>query len=335
MTYGPGHTSGTAGALVPGTLARYLPFGDWRALPTADSTDIGFTGHKANNVGSNDIGLIYMNARFYVGSIGRFASADTIVPDPTNPQSYNRYAYGYNNPLRFTDPTGHCVVEDDLGGQCTPMPPLSPPPPTPIWTHSLLDSVEAVQYYGNTVWSEGEYRNTNLGQHPGLDYTMFGTSFGGREMLETEDPNDWDYSRYGTEEFPLIPVYAGCDCILHSTEASGGGYVPGLVTLKSNNEEYSDFLLYYGHLRDIQVTSETGTVTPDTIIGYLDTSQFHVHLEIRRMSDNYFVNPFPYLSPDLQAEMLSFQGISYESTTTYQEGYPDNPAVQPTGYYLR
>jgi hypothetical protein len=31
----------------------------------------------------------------------------------------------------------------------------------------------------------------------------------------------------------------------------------------------------------------------------------------------------------------AFQGISYESTTTYQEGYPDNPAVQPTGYCLR
>jgi RHS repeat-associated protein len=125
MSYGAGHTSGTAGAMVLGTLARYLPFGDWRAQPSADLTDIGFTGHKGNNLGSNDIGLIYMNARYFVGSIGRFASADTIVPDPTNPQSYNRYAYGYNNPLRFTDPTGHCVIEDDLGGQCTPMPPPS------------------------------------------------------------------------------------------------------------------------------------------------------------------------------------------------------------------
>jgi hypothetical protein len=36
-------------------------------------TDIGFTGHKGNNLGSNDIGLIYMNARFYV----RFPGQDT------------------------------------------------------------------------------------------------------------------------------------------------------------------------------------------------------------------------------------------------------------------
>jgi hypothetical protein len=43
-----------------------------------------------------------------VPSVGRFASADTIVPDPTNPQSYNRYSYVLNNPLNLADPTGHC-----------------------------------------------------------------------------------------------------------------------------------------------------------------------------------------------------------------------------------
>ena len=39
--------------------------------------------------------------------INRFLSADTIVPDPTDPQSYNRYSYVRNNPINFTDPTGH------------------------------------------------------------------------------------------------------------------------------------------------------------------------------------------------------------------------------------
>ncbi len=46
-------------------------------------------------------------ARYYDATIGRFISADTIVPQPFNPQSLNRYSYCLNNPLKYIDPTGH------------------------------------------------------------------------------------------------------------------------------------------------------------------------------------------------------------------------------------
>ena len=39
-------------------------------------------------------------------------SADTIVPGYTDPQDLNRYSYVDNDPLRYTDPTGHMRVED-------------------------------------------------------------------------------------------------------------------------------------------------------------------------------------------------------------------------------
>jgi hypothetical protein len=45
--------------------------------------------------------------------INRFLSADTIVPGYANPQNLNRYSYVLNNPLRYTDPTGHMMVEDE------------------------------------------------------------------------------------------------------------------------------------------------------------------------------------------------------------------------------
>ena len=47
------------------------------------------------------------HARYYDPLIGRFISADTIVPKPGDPQSLNRYSYVRNNPLKYTDPSGH------------------------------------------------------------------------------------------------------------------------------------------------------------------------------------------------------------------------------------
>jgi hypothetical protein len=37
--------------------------------------------------------------------------ADSIVPEPGNPQSWNRYAYVLNNSLRYKDPSGHFSEE--------------------------------------------------------------------------------------------------------------------------------------------------------------------------------------------------------------------------------
>ena len=41
--------------------------------------------------------------------MGRFISPDTFVPDPMNPQAFNRYSYCLNNPLKYTDTSGHIV----------------------------------------------------------------------------------------------------------------------------------------------------------------------------------------------------------------------------------
>lgn len=91
---------------------RYLLFGEVQGDVGTQitETDFGYTGQR--DLGA--MGLMDYNARFYSPRLGRFVQPDTIVPDPGDSQAWNRYSYVGNNPLRFTDPTGH-VVEDSGG----------------------------------------------------------------------------------------------------------------------------------------------------------------------------------------------------------------------------
>jgi RHS repeat-associated protein len=152
-----------------GFVARvlYYPYGEERYHEGTLTTDYAYTGQRKEGFGLYDY-----QARFYDPSLGRFVSADTIVPGaasgaggglgtisysdqtrltpltvgfhktqflqvlnaengellefgqpalwdgqtrqehnvpagPANPQALNRYAYCLNNPLVYTDPTGH------------------------------------------------------------------------------------------------------------------------------------------------------------------------------------------------------------------------------------
>jgi len=51
-------------------------------------------------------------ARWYDSYLNHFTQPDTIIPDPYNPASWNRYAYVNYNPIRYTDPSGHFTKEE-------------------------------------------------------------------------------------------------------------------------------------------------------------------------------------------------------------------------------
>ncbi len=86
---------------------RYDPYGAIREQ-TGDSVNrAGFTGHQQDR----ETGLIYMNARYYDPAVGRFLTADSYLGESGNPPSLQRYLYGFGNPGRYVDPTGHNGVE--------------------------------------------------------------------------------------------------------------------------------------------------------------------------------------------------------------------------------
>jgi len=97
-----------------GTLTsqqRYLPFGGTRTnvtTPNSPGTDFGYTGQRQLDAGMG--GLMDYKARFYSPALGRFAQPDSLIPDPANPQAWNRYSYAFNNPVRYNDPSGHCPI---------------------------------------------------------------------------------------------------------------------------------------------------------------------------------------------------------------------------------
>jgi RHS repeat-associated protein len=81
---------------------------DWTLADarTAWLTDRGYTMHEH----LDDFALINMNSRVYDPQIARFLSPDPYVQSAGNWLSYNRYAYGYNNPMLFSDPSGEIPI---------------------------------------------------------------------------------------------------------------------------------------------------------------------------------------------------------------------------------
>jgi len=118
----------------------YFPWGE--ELLTASRT--GALGYQANDGVSqkftgkerdSETGLDWFESRYYSSAQGRFTSPDEFkggfldafsgqaafqagplpYADISDPQTLNKYSYVRNNPLRYTDPDGHCFDPSSCG----------------------------------------------------------------------------------------------------------------------------------------------------------------------------------------------------------------------------
>jgi RHS repeat-associated protein len=78
---------------------RYEPYG---ATAAGAVPVLGYGGH----VNVADLGLVYMQQRYYDPVAGRFLSIDPVVTDSNSGSSFNRYAYASNSPYKYFDPDG-------------------------------------------------------------------------------------------------------------------------------------------------------------------------------------------------------------------------------------
>lgn len=112
----------------------FTPYGnrrdaaDWMGPPSSSNrtTMDGITrqGYPFQTV-VGSMGLNHMKGRVQDAITGSFLSTDPFVTALGYTQNFNRYAYTYNNPLTFTDPTGFTVKSEDCGregSQCQPTP---------------------------------------------------------------------------------------------------------------------------------------------------------------------------------------------------------------------
>ena len=54
-----------------------------------------------------ETGTVYLRARYYQASIGRFISRDSFSGKKSDPLSLNLYTYCRNNPISYADPSGY------------------------------------------------------------------------------------------------------------------------------------------------------------------------------------------------------------------------------------
>jgi len=103
VSYITDHTGGVV------TRMSYTPYGE----KTVTGPDIFHQKYTGQIDDGEDSELLYYNARYYDPKLGRFISADSIVPNVESTQAFNRYMYVLGNPVSFNDPSGYNTHEAD------------------------------------------------------------------------------------------------------------------------------------------------------------------------------------------------------------------------------
>jgi RHS repeat-associated protein len=237
----------------------YLPYGGMREHAGTEVTNYKYTGQELDP----GTGLYYYGARYYDTALGRFVSPDSIVPDPFNPQAFNRYAYVLNNPMIYTDPTGHetsacvctpdgicsgCEAQGDPGGgggagggdPYDYGPPYEPPP------NELGDQIASeVEEFGEDLWNSVFNRDEKRRKRKEarLRAALGDELYEYRYIHYKDNPYVWNYNNFDSH---LDNIGSDSKTWVYLTGGAGGG-VLGYVALEGGTYYLIDPLTSRAH----------------------------------------------------------------------------------------
>ncbi len=125
----------------------------------------GYTGHEM----LTEFDIINMNGRLYDPVLGRFLSPDNYVQLPDNSQSFNRYSYCLNNPLKYTDPSGELFGIDDAV--------------IAFALFNMAGSMMQASFHGENVWKAGALSLLSSAASYGIGAAFGATGNFGHELL--------------------------------------------------------------------------------------------------------------------------------------------------------
>jgi RHS repeat-associated protein len=226
-----------------------IKYTSW-GLDQPNTPDLG-TSFKYTGQRQAEAGLYFYNARWYDPKTGRFIQADTIIPEPGNPQAWDRYAYANNNPVKYIDPTGHSSegyceqVPASYRSQC-----LSAVGAPPVTQQTIPLAVEPQQQQDpNNPNSAG----TNCGQFSfamGWSYLHPDNALTGKEVSTTADEEGWH-----TYSFPFTSPSSMVGMAQHYINQSPGTREEhGNILNKDNARELLDDITRMGFPVIVDVT---------------------------------------------------------------------------------
>jgi RHS repeat-associated protein len=212
-----------------------------------------------------ETGLDYFLARYYSGAQGRFLSPDIAGPRLGDPQSFNKYAYTRNNPLRRVDPDG--LYDRDVHLSLT-------------WALAEAAGFNDAQGYGIALADQ------NVDDNPAT-----GAGFGGTER-QRQANRDWHFpteerlnnlasatvaNMTETSMGQFLHVFQ--DSFSHAGYTDmvwghfwGGGHSPDRTWLRPELANKMAEDTYYNLLSGRDALGARGTVVPwQAISGYVDS----------------------------------------------------------------